>query len=606
LEDPVVKKLIIIAIVLAVAGQSWALKYPDIAPDFTCCDNRGWVIWEFIDDYCLPTSDEFNPPYEYVPGPAVEPPTFGSRHWDDPTDDAGWGGSYGEDLWTYSDGKYSVEAEDSFNQSIPHRGEKQFLRQYFQVVHTMPEGDTSEFGIIGLLLELWDMSVLGWTGCPQGYENLPGDGYLGGGLVFPSPDVSYEIPDSNGWYKSMWITDFWQDTACTTGYAAEEDIDLDLATHAVCIVGVDLDRPAQIYQIEEVILDFIWFDEADGSDIPTTSCCCPPPNRIIVDTNDIPIYEPQDTGGPPPAGPTDGQLQVSLAWQPGGSLGYPPFTAKVVINPDPNNEVTPNADFTFPASTEPNGVVRLIFNETNWDRYQNVHVAATQDTLREGNESGNVEFTVTIDIADCNFGGPGCEPVTRRYGIAVVDNDTPYISVLPSGQFMDVLSENDPCVPRCVNVTLSHQPTDNVEVLVTRESDFEILLESMSVMDPNHLLFDPCNYNVPQQICLEARDDEELAEAWLEWITGEIHLNGSSVDIRYRSEDEGGELEPTEVDFNVQDNDCGAWGYDRLDVNEDCYVNLGDVALLYSQWLFCTKRFEDPECDSLWNLVEEK
>ncbi|UCD30513.1 MAG: hypothetical protein JSV03_08610, partial [Planctomycetota bacterium] len=183
------KKLIMIATVLTIAGRALALKYPDIAPDFICCDNSGWVIWEFLDDWCLPTSEDFDPPYGYYPEAAVDPPTFGSRHWDDPFDDSGWGGSYGEGAWTYTtsdyNGAYTINAEDSFAQPIPLRGDKQYLRQYFQVVHTMPPGVTEEdyYWPIGIGLEIWDMSVFqenGWTGCPVGYEGLAGDGYRGG------------------------------------------------------------------------------------------------------------------------------------------------------------------------------------------------------------------------------------------------------------------------------------------------------------------------------------------------------------------------------------------------------------------------------------------
>jgi hypothetical protein len=637
MEDLIMKKLIMFVMVLAIATPAMALEYPDVAPDFTGCDNSAWVVWEFLTDDCNPSSEDYSPPYAYSPEP-VDPITFGSRHWDDPTDDAGWGGSYDEDLWTYSDGKYSVEAEDSFNQSIPHRGGKAFLRQYFQVVHTMPEGaDPCELGLIGLGLELWDMSVYeeeGWTGCPVGYEGLAGDGYIGGDN-YKAPDKDLSVDHGNGWHTSVWVTDFWQDTECTTKYAAVDSIDLDAATHAVCIIGMDLDRPAQIYQIEEIILDFIWFDEVDGSDIPTQCCICRDGGEpvVIVEPNDIPVYEPQDTGGPPPMGPTDGQLQISLAWRPGEDPCYPndpghyapEFTVTVLIDPDPNNEHVGNSDFSFtkPVPPDPNGNVTLTFDETNWDVYQNVVVEATADLLREGTESSSVKFTVTIDIDDPNFGSDPCEPVTRTYSIAVGDNDIPYISVLPFGQLMDIFTENDPGVERCVNVTLSHKPCPDpcnpetcyeVEVRAEATSEFEIILEQFIMdpnfedwTDPNHLLFNKDNYNVNQQVCFKVLDDEEHPDTDLEWIPGTVLFNGISDDIRYQSVDEDGELEPTGVNFNIQDNDCGAWGYDILDINEDCYVGIEDAATLFGQWLFCTDPYDDDGmCDKVWNLVEEE
>jgi hypothetical protein len=400
-------------------------------------------------------------------------------------------------------------------------------------------------------------------------------------------------------------------------YAAAESIDLDSATHAVCIIGMDLDRPAQLFQIEEVILDFIWFNEADGSDIPDAPCK-PRGGKPPLDIVPVVVYEPQDAGGPPPQGPVSDNLQVKLKYKPGENLGYLPFNCYVMVDPDPNQENAGSSDFSFtnPVPPDPNGNVYLTFTQANWDTYQNITVTATADTEREGNESFNIEFTVTIDIADPNFGNP--EPVIqRKSAVSVADNDIPFISVVPYGNLMDVLTENDPCVPRCVDVTLSHLPNSDVYVYVTRESEFELLLESMSVMDPplgiadepNRLEFTSGTYNSPQQICLEARDDEDRPDTDLEWIPGVILFNGISDDIRYQSSEDGGELEEKSVDFNVQDNECGARGYSYTDFNGDCVVDLADFAQFYSQWTLCTQPYpSDPceVCDKLWNLEEEE
>jgi hypothetical protein len=552
----------------------------------------GEVCWEFTEEGCEPTSEEHDPPYCYWP--QIANPTFGTRYAD------------GGPVWTWADGVYTVNNEDVLNYAIPERGEQTYLRQYFEVVHTIVESEDPS--LIGLGLELWNMGD--WPGCPTNFEDT---GEYLEGYEFPAPTSSVNI--SGDWYKSIWVADFSTDGAVWSfGEEGRQFSDLYEATHTTAIIGM-ADFGATGFQMDEVHIMMVWYSDLGGGTYPDwlEQCSClgiiipppPPEPPIEFDPNFTFLCEPQDVGGPPPQCPINGTVGVRLSWRPGEDQGYPPFMVKVTVNPDPNNEVTPNPDLILPASTEPNGVVRLTFNQTNWNVWQNVVFEAVKDLEREGNESYLVRFSTETSV-DPNFDG-----YETLRGSIVVDNDIPYISVLPRWYLEDVLSENDPCVPRCVNITLSHQPTDNVEVLVTRESEFDVLLESMSVMDPNHLLFAPGNYNVNQQICLEARDDEELAESWLEWITGTIILNGSSVDIRYQSIDEGGELEPTEVDFNVQDNDCGAWGYDHRDVNHDCYVNLGDFAMFYTQWLFCTVKdgrsvpsgvaiFVD--CDALWNF----
>jgi hypothetical protein len=499
------------------------------------------------------------------------------------------------------------------------------MRMYFEVTHTIVESDDPSF--IGMGLELWDMDD-GWTGCPFPSEALAGDGYRGG-YEFPPPTEQYDV--GGGWYQSIWVADFSEDgsVASWEDYYGEsyEFGDLPECTHTTAIIGMG-DFGASGFELEEVYINYIWFNRADRSDIPTMSCCCcppPPPWQITVDVNDIPIYEPQDEGGPPPEGPTEGQLLVRLTYRPGENLGDPNFTATVVVDPNRYGN-GPDDDFSFPDSSEPNGVVRLIFDETNWDIHQAVRVKATKDTLLEGNEAFNILLTCTIDIADCNFGGPGCEPVTKRRGIIVVDNDIPFIWTYPTS-IEGQLSENDPCVPKCFDVRLSHAPTDDVEITVVRESDFEILLESMSIMvpplgvtdEPNKLTFTSANYAVSQEICLEARDDdirgEGPEEEGLEWVPGTVILTPHSEDERFDIDAESDfPIEEAEVEFDVQDNECGAWGYDKLDINEDCYINLVEVAMLYTQWLFCTEPYAGSpnggsnwgNCDAIWNLVGEE
>jgi hypothetical protein len=629
--------------VVAIATPATALKYTDFAPDFTGCDNSAWVIWEFTSHGCSPTSEDFSPPYGYYPEPE-DTLTFGSRNWDTPDDDSGWGGYIdGDNLWIHnaSDGTYTVNDEDSFNQPIPESGGKKYLRQYFQVVHTLvPGADENDLNWpIGLGLELWNMSVYqddGWTGCPVGYEELAGDGHVGG-ANWRDPQM---IDHGNGWWTSIFINDFDEDGSLTTAYA--ETVDLEDATHTACIIGMNFNVGAgEIFDVEEVILDFIWFDEPDGSDIPTESCD-PRPTKGVVDT--LPtkprIYEPKDEPGPDPLGDPCGVLQFKLKYRPSvlidGDPCYLPFNATVVVDPDPNQEKVGDSDFSIidPESPDPNGNVYLTFTQDNWDIYQDVVIKATEDTEEEGDDGKNIELTVTIDIADCNFGGPGCEPVKQLKTFVIVDNDVPYISVLPVGGLLDVLRENTPGPGNkiCVDVRLSHPPTSNVEVRAEFDfGEYEETMESMVVMDPNfedwtdpnHLLFTPANYLITQELCLWAIDNDKRGEGptedW-EWIIGEIFLNGTSDDPWYHSGD-GGELKKASVRFNVADNECGAWSYSPADIagggydiqgnpKPDCVVGLADVFVAIQQWQECTDPYDDyysewGDCDAAWNLVEE-
>ena len=615
------KKLIMFVMVLAIAAPSVATRFPHVPPEFAGCANSGMVFWEFIVDGCNPTTNLQATPYVF--DPALPNPTFGTRY------------EEGGPVWTWSAGDggtgiYTCDDEDSLNGSIPVRGEQIYLRMYFQVVHTIVESDDDS--LIGMGLELWDMGD--WLGCPEPYEDTYLEGY-----EFPVPTSSVNV--GGVWWKSIWVADFSTDGAVWSFPENPDNVDREFfdlfdATHITAIIAMG-DYGAYNFDIEEVVQDYIWYSKTDGSDIPDTPCWgikAP----IIVETVDIPVYEPQDIGGPPPMGPTSGTIKVKLAWQP-GSPTYPNFKCKVRIDPNSSSDSGKNPDisFTNPVPPDPNGDVTLTFTQANYNVFQDVTVAATEDLWREGQESSNMLFTVTIDIADCNFGGPGCEdPVTQTQGIIVVDNDIPYISVLPVDPckpLVGTLSENTPGVPVCVNVTLSHKPCPDpcnpdtcydVEVRGQLASGYDILLD-MVVMDPNfedwtdpnNLLFTSGNYNVNQTICLTALDDDIRGdgpdEDGLEWIPGVILLNALSDDIRYQSVEEDGELEETEIDFDVQDNECGSWGYDPLDVNEDCAVNLADFANYYEQWLGCTYKdgrsgtgvAEFADCEAAWGSEEE-
>ena len=654
------KKLIMFVMVVAIATPAVALVYPDKGPNFTGCENSAWIVWEFLDDFCLPTSTDYDPAYAYNPI-TIDAPTFGSRHFD-PV--GGWGSNedyeYG-DAWQWDsdggNGTFEIWSEDSINQSIPARGDKRFLRQYFQIVHTEVPGlgETAYQWPIGLGVEIWDLSIYesdGWTGCPTGYENLPAYGYLDGYEAFTVPDSQEDL--GGGWVRSIWIYDFSIDGSVYTGDTSVSFGELYEATHTTCIIGMDLDPDeGEIYKIQEATLDFIWFDAEDYSDIPVVSCIPRDGGKPAFDVTDvdIPIYEPQDPQGPPVQGPTSGTIKVRLAWQPGEDLDYPEFTAKVLVDPDPNQELTYDDDFRFPDSTEPNDNITLTFTQANWDVYQDITITATADLAGEGDESSNVEIRMlSIDIIDPNFGADPCGPagkmdpcnvVSRSWGVSVADNDIPHISVDPYDGFLDVFTENDPCVEICVDVRLSHMPDSDVYLLVERTGG-QLLLNSMTIWDPNYfeaedpnrLIFTPGDYNIPQQICLEARDDEERPEGD-EWIQGEITFTPYSEDLKYcvegihprgydivqdpcipGTEESGGWGEAKTIYFNVEDNECGAWGYDAADTNEDCFVDLGEIAALYGEWLFCTLPYDrahlfgpgvpslPPLCDKSWNLVD--
>ena len=376
---------------------------------------------------------------------------------------------------------------------------------------------------------------------------------------------------------------------------------------------------------------------AGGSCPEYLSCRRAAPKITIVDANDI--YEPYDAGPPPgplPAGPTSDKMLVSLP-----AVPYAANTITVIIDPNVDGN-GPNDDFVFPAGApkpptgppgQPFGFVTLTFTEADWDVPQPVIVEAVQDTDREGDESYDVLFTFSDLLGDPNFNSDPCEPLITS--ITVIDNDIPHVAASPDEIEISENDGGDPCGCVELKVRLSHVPTDTVYVMVyPYDWAFDDGMAELDpplgeADDPNKLTFTvtgnptanettmTSNWNVEQTITVCPIDNDETAEAWTEYIYGDIYLTPYSEDLRYcvkdvnpdgsETEDSGGLAEETFVGVDVQDNDCGAIGFAPQDYNEDCTVGLADFARYYAQWLICTEPYDAAgDCVKYWELVSEE
>ena len=381
--------------------------------------------------------------------------------------------------------------------------------------------------------------------------------------------------------------------------------------------------------------------------------------------------------GHEPMGPVEGKVIVHLEWQPSHMVGevetdYDTFTVTIVFDPDPNSAGSGNSEFVVTKvndvpvtigygapDLDPNQNVTLTFTEADFTVDQSISLAAIGDTEIEGNETRTIEFTITTDVDDPNFGGPGSDPVVVPKRLVVIDNDIPQISANP---YEFNLSENDSPDTTCFGVRLSHLPEDGatIYVYVALDGTDSIAIDPNFVQfppygEPNRLTFlatnlQPFNsatmtssWHVEQTICVGVNDDDELAEEGLRYPEGSIIFTPFSEDIRYLVEwlnPDGTDVEndpcTTEVETSdgvgeetfltviAEDNECGARGYNRADIagggeegdEPDCIVGLADIAAMYEQWQLCTYPYDAgewgvtskkwDECGPLWTLFEEE
>jgi arylsulfatase A-like enzyme len=140
-------------------------------------------------------------------------------------------------------------------------------------------------------------------------------------------------------------------------------------------------------------------------------------------------------------------------------------------------------------------------------------------------------------------------------------------------------------------VKLSRIPDGIVTVNLTEQNDPNDLMISPSI-----LTFSPADW-APREVTVTALDDD-ISEFDPE-IT-QIEFNVSSDDTGYDNKSVG------PLSINVRENDCGAWGYQAGDANQDCRVNLGDMAKFSLDWLDAPTSETDLIVDGVVNLADLK
>jgi hypothetical protein len=137
--------------------------------------------------------------------------------------------------------------------------------------------------------------------------------------------------------------------------------------------------------------------------------------------------------------------------------------------------------------------------------------------------------------------------------------------------------------PTSINITyaLNQEPGDDVTVTVDPAAAGQVDLGN-GPGNPVDLTFDTGNWSTPQTVVVTAVDDA-VNEG-----DHQDTLNASSVS----NDNNFDNLTITAVTINIQDNEgnCGDAGqtYHEGDINEDCYVDIKDFAIVARDYLLCT------------------
>ncbi len=136
-------------------------------------------------------------------------------------------------------------------------------------------------------------------------------------------------------------------------------------------------------------------------------------------------------------------------------------------------------------------------------------------------------------------------------------------------------------------IVLTREPVAGARVeIAATPSGAQVRLNGGLAGEPTSLFFDDENWQSAQSIEVGAVDDDILTLGWV--VIG--HTSSSSGDPAF----DNVLIDSVFVRY-VDDESCGLWGYNRMDFNEDCIVNLGDFSIFIQKWLECSEA-EEPGC----------
>jgi len=122
-----------------------------------------------------------------------------------------------------------------------------------------------------------------------------------------------------------------------------------------------------------------------------------------------------------------------------------------------------------------------------------------------------------------------------------------------------------------IEFQLMVEPTSDVTVDLTVDA-------AQLTVTPSQLVFPVADWDTPQSVTVGAVDDAVL----------ETDPHFSTLSYASDTSDPNFALSGS-TSVKITENDCGAWGYDSMDFNQDCRNDLEDLSLFLNRWMLCTK-----------------
>ena len=159
--------------------------------------------------------------------------------------------------------------------------------------------------------------------------------------------------------------------------------------------------------------------------------------------------------------------------------------------------------------------------------------------------------------------------------INIVDNDGIGILVVDTDGKTEVAEGGVGGHPESDTVT--------IELLAAPQDDVVIRMYEADA-DPNDLIFEPGvitftsdDWNIPAEVTITAIDDDLVDQG-----TQNVDFIVVSNDLAYD------DWAIDRLAVIILDNNCGIDPFNSADINEDCRVDMQDLAIIALQWMTCT------------------
>jgi hypothetical protein len=253
----------------------------------------------------------------------------------------------------------------------------------------------------------------------------------------------------------------------------------------------------------------------------------------------------------------------------------------IVLKEQPPEAIVITAEACEPNEITLNGqgTLELTFTAEDWDIERVVDVVAIEDTEAEpGHSLWIMHMTYPADANDIDPNSVWADGFAGLVTVDVRDYDVPGVRITETGT--TAVSEEGPTWDDYA-VKLLFPPTGAVTVKIATDGQTVVDI-GLGEGETAELVFTPDNWQDDQTVTVIAVDDDELE-----------HDHSSTITHSVESDLDGGYdgIPARDVLVAVEDNECGVWGYSLMDLNDDCFVDLGDLAKLAELWMECTQPY---------------